>query len=53
MIMNDDNPLYCGHYVSYAFDTNTGIWWQCDDENITQVSDLPEGGYIGESHKKK
>ena len=28
-----------GHYVSDVFDTSTRIWWQCDDDNITQMSD--------------
>ena len=36
-----------------SFDANTGIWWQCDDDNITQISDLPKGGYIRDIHKKQ
>ena len=50
--MNDGNSLDCGHFVSGVFDTNTGIWWHFDDNNITQISDLPEGVYIRESKKK-
>ena len=33
--------LDCGHYVSDVFDCSTGIWWHCDDYNITQNIDLP------------
>ena len=50
--MHADDSLDCGHYFSDVFDTNTGIWWHCDDDNIIQTSDLPEGVYIRESHKK-
>ena len=52
-INNDDDSLYCGHHVSDVFDANTGIWWHCDDDNITQISDLPKGVYIRESNKTK
>ena len=52
MINNDGESLDCGHYVSAVFGANTGIWWHCDDENITQINDLPKGVYIRESHKK-
>ena len=51
--MHDVDSLEYGHYFSDVFDTNTGIWWHCDDDNIIQTSDLPEGVYIRESHKKK
>ena len=50
--------MHYGDYLDYGndfsdvFDTNTGIWWHCIDDNITQISDLPEGVYIRESHKK-
>ena len=50
--MHGGDSLYCGQYVSDVFDTNTGIWWHCDYDNITQISDLPEGVYIRGSHKK-
>ena len=53
LINHDGESLYCGHYVSDVFDANTGIWWHCDDDNITQISDLPLGVYIRESHKNK
>ena len=41
--MNDCDYLDCVHYVTDLFDINTGIWWSCDDDNITQISDLLEG----------
>ena len=34
------------HYVSDVFDANTGIWWQCDDVNITEIIDLLDYDYI-------
>ena len=42
LINHDGDSLDCGHYVSDVFDSSTGIWWHCDDENITEVSDLPK-----------
>ena len=52
LINRDDESLYCGHYVSDVFDASTGILWHCDDDNITQVSDIPKVVYIIERHKK-
>ena len=46
LINHDDESLDCVNYVSDVFDANTGIWWHCDDGNITQISDLPKGVYI-------
>ena len=46
LIMHDGDSLDRGHYVSYVFDTNTGILWHCDDNYITKTSDLTEGVYI-------
>ena len=43
--------MYCGHYVSYVSDSSTGIWWHCDDDNITEISDLPNGFYYRETHE--
>ena len=40
-----------GHYVSDVFDFNTGLWWHCDDANITEVSNFIEGVYTREIHK--
>ena len=53
LIMHDGTSLYCGHYISDIFNTNTGIWWHCDSDEITEISDFPEGIYTIESHKKK
>ena len=47
----DGNSLECGHYVSDVFDSRTGIWWHCDDDNITELSDLTEGVYYRETQK--
>ena len=52
LITNNCDYLDCVHYVSDLFDINTGIWWSCDDDNITQISGLLEGVYIRESHKE-
>ena len=41
LIKNYGDSLDCGHYVSDVFDSSTGIWWHCDDDNITEISDLP------------
>ena len=49
--MHDDDSLDCGHYVSDIFDANKGIWWHCIDENMTEISDLPEEVYTREIHK--
>ena len=51
LINYDGDSLDCGHYVSDVFDSSTGIWWHYDDENITEVSDLPKGVYYIETHK--
>ena len=51
LINHDGDSLDCGHYVSDICDSSTGIWWHCDDDNITEVSDLPKGVYYRETHK--
>ena len=51
LINHDGNSLDCGHYVSDVFDSSTEIWWHCDDENITHISDLPEGADYRETNK--
>ena len=43
LIIHDGNSLDCWNYVSDVFNTNTGIWWHRDDDNITKISDLSEG----------
>ena len=49
--MHDGDSLNCEHYFSDVFDTNTNIWWPCDDVNITEINDLLEEVYIEESNK--
>ena len=51
LINHDVDLLDCGHYVSDVFDSSLGIWWHCDDDNITEISDLPKGVYYRETHK--
>ena len=51
LINHDGDSLDCGHYVSDVFDSSIGIWWHCDDDNITEISDLPKGVYYRETHK--
>ena len=41
LIIHYGESLHFGHYVSEFFDTNTGIWWKCDDDGITKIGDLP------------
>ena len=53
LINHDGDSLDCENYVSDVFDANTEIWWHCDDDSITQISDLPKGVYMRESNKKK
>ena len=51
LINHDGDLLYCGHYVSDVFDSSTGIWWHCDDDNITEISGLPKWVYYRETQK--
>ena len=51
LIMHYFDSLDCVYYVSDVFDTNTGIWWYFDDDDITKISDLTEGVYMRETHK--
>ena len=30
-----------GHYVCDVLDYNTGTWWNCDNENVTQYPGYP------------
>ena len=52
LINHDGNSLDYGNYAFNVFDASTGIWWHCDDENITEIGALPKGFYITENHKK-
>ena len=49
--MYDGDSLDCGNYFSDVFYFNTGIWWHCDNSNITGISDFPEGDYTRKSRK--
>ena len=40
-----------GHYVCDILDYNTGTWWRCDDEIITNYSGYPENVYYDLSHE--
>ena len=40
LIIHYGYSLECGHYVSGVFDSNTGIWWHCNDDEITENNDL-------------
>ena len=51
LINHDGDSLDCGYYVSDVFDSSTGIWWQCGDDNITQISDEQKGVYYRKTHK--
>ena len=50
--MHDGKSLDCEHYVSDVFDTNTGMLWHYDNDNITQISYLPEGVILERFTKK-
>ena len=52
LINYDGDSLDCGNYVSDVFDSSTGIWWHCDDDNITEISDFPKGVYYRETHER-
>ena len=45
-INHDGKLLDCGHYVRDFFDSSTVIWWHCDDDNITQISDFTKMGLL-------
>ena len=36
---------YKGHYVFDVLDYNTGAWWNCDDDTITQYPGYPMNIY--------
>ena len=46
LINNDGDSLDCGYYVGDVFDSSTGIWWHCDDDNITEISDFTKRGLL-------
>ena len=46
LINHDGDSLDCVQYVSDIFDSSTGIWWHCDDDNITEISDFTKMGLL-------
>ena len=42
-----------GHYVFDVLDYNTGTWWNCDDEKVTQHPGYPMNVYNDLSSDKK
>ena len=49
MIMHDSSSFDIKNYYSDILDSNTGIWWYCDYDEITQISDFIEGIYTREN----
>ena len=35
----------------FFFDPITGIWWHCDNDETTEISNFLEGIYTKDSHK--
>ena len=53
LINHDGDSLDCGNFVSDVFDVNIRILWRCDDDNITQISNLPKGVILERVAKKR
>ena len=47
------NYMDQGHYVCDLLDYNTGTWWNCDDEKVTQYPGYPMNVYNYLSSDKK
>ena len=43
--LNIGKDMDKGHYVCYVLDYNTGTWWNCDDDTITQYPGYPISVY--------
>ena len=43
--LNIGNDMDKGHAVCDVLDYNTGTWWNCDDETITQYPGYPMNVY--------
>ena len=43
--LNSGNDIDKGHHVFDVLDYNTGTWWNCDDETITQYPGYPMNVY--------
>ena len=50
--MHDEEWLDCGHYGSDVSDSNTRMWFHCDDHKITEISDFTEDVYTIKRHKR-
>jgi hypothetical protein len=48
-IEHTGNILNGGHYISYICGKD-GIWWRCDDDKITQVSNSEAAAALGRSY---
>ena len=46
IIYHDVNYMSTGHYYSDILDFNTGVFWQCNDENMTQIEVMSYDCYI-------
>ena len=51
LILHDGDSINCWHYASDVFDTSTGILWNCDNYEITEINNFTEGLYTRYSHK--
>ena len=40
LIIHGGNELDSRQYFSGVFYVNTGIWWHCDNDKITQINDF-------------
>ena len=47
------NDMDNGQYLCDVLDYNTGTWWNCDDETITQYPGYPINVYNDLSSDKK
>ena len=47
------NDMDQGHYLCDVLDYNTGTWWNCDDDIITEYSGYPMNVYNDLSSDKK
>ena len=37
IIYHDGNSMSTGHYYSDILEFNTGVWWQFNDDSMTQI----------------
>ena len=53
MKLHIGNDMDQGHYVWDVLDYNTGTWWNCDDEKVTQYPGYAMNVYDDLSSDKK